>query len=123
MYLYTQRQASACLPHFIATHELHAVHPGRERVNEAIEFVEGRHIGNNFSQVTPENCPVLRCLLCALQEEESEPLCHGNLEHAPRGEAKAQNLVERGGRDSDTPTAMGKWLARNQLRLRAYGLT
>ena len=104
-------------------HELHAVHPGRERVNEAIEFVEGQLLATTSPRSPLENCPVLRCLLCALQEEESGAgSAMEILQMLREVKRKHKNLLSGTEDLPDTPTAMGKWLARNQLRLRAYGI-
>lgn len=104
-------------------HELHAVHPGRERVNEAIEFVEGRLLATTSPKSPLENCPVLRCLLCALQEEESGAGSAMEILNMLREVRRKHKTLLRGEEEiPDTPTAMGKWLARNQLRLRAYGI-
>jgi hypothetical protein len=104
-------------------HELHAVHPGRERVNEAIEFVEGQLLATTSPRSPLENCPVLRCLLRALQEEESGAgSAMEILQMLREVKRKHKGLLEGEEDVPDNPTAMGKWLARNQLRLRAYGI-
>jgi hypothetical protein len=114
------RRVRACL--IYRYHRLHEVHPGRERVNEAIEYVEGRLLSMKTPNPTLQDCPTFRCFARILQDEESGAGSASDILTLLRKVARDNKLLKGLEKLPDNSTAMGKWLARSQLRLRAYGI-
>lgn len=114
------RRVRACL--IYRYHRLHDAHPGRERVNEAIEYVEGRLLATKPPNSWLKDCPIFRCLARALLDEESGAGSASDILTLLRETAKAHTLLKGKEKLPKTATAMGKWLARNQFRLRGFGI-
>jgi hypothetical protein len=100
----------------------HEVHPGRERVNEAIEYVEGRLLSMKAPNPLPQDCPILRCFARVLQDEESGAGSASDILTLLRKVAKDNKLLKGLEKLPHNATAMGKWLARSQLQLRGLGI-
>jgi hypothetical protein len=114
------RRVRACL--IYRYHRLHEAHPGRERVNEAIEYVEGRLLATTPPKSSLKDCPIFRCLARAILDEESGAGSASDILTLLRETAKTHKLLQGKEKLPKTATAMGKWLARNQLRLRSFGI-
>ncbi len=107
---------------FFRCKDEHTAYPARDRVNEAIEYYEGRLLAKRQGPIVTKDCPVLRCFLHALDEEYGES---GSAEDVLKmlREVNLRNRVLKGGEKlPKNPTAMGKWLAKNQLLLQANGV-
>lgn len=103
--------------------EEHQTYPGRERVNEAIEYFEGKLLANRTGPIVSTDCPILRCFLLAIEEEDwgtgsADDILKMLRTVNERNRQKLKGKVTL----PKSPTAMGKWLVKNQLLLQAHGI-
>lgn len=103
--------------------EEHHAYPDRSRVTDAIEHFEGRLLANRIGPSVSADCPVLRCFLLATHDEEGGS---GSAEDVLRmlrlANERNRLQLNRKTKLPLNPTAMGKWLAKNQLNLQSHGI-
>ncbi len=103
-------------------HKEHKEHPGRERISQAIQFIEGRLLQHRHGPVSQKECPILRCFLRAVDEHESgSGSAHDILKMLRETQVQCR-ILQGAEKLPKNATAMGKWLTRNQLLLEAHGL-
>jgi hypothetical protein len=100
----------------------HQVYPGRDRVNQAIDYVEGKLLATRKGPIVTKDCPVLRCFLHATEEDDGGTGSGEEILKMLREVSKKNNLMKGAERLPKNPTAMGKWLVKNQLILQAHGI-
>lgn len=102
--------------------EEHRSYPGRERVNEAVDFVEGQLLAKRTGPIVTTNCPVLRCFLHATEEEGGGAGSAEDILKMLREINQRNKLLKGTEKLPKNPTAMGKWMVKNQLILQAHGI-
>jgi hypothetical protein len=100
-------------------HKEHGDYPGRERIAEASEYVEGRLLEHRKGPVVQNDDPVLRCLVQAARETESWAGSAQQLLNLLREVKKQSRLKGKFPRSAD---ALGIWLSKNHQLLLAQGI-
>ncbi|HWG42811.1 MAG TPA: hypothetical protein VN688_08505 [Gemmataceae bacterium] len=114
------RQVHALLAYqFRGEHEIYA---GRDRVNEAIDYVEGKLLASRKGPIVAKDCPVLRCFLHAIEENDGGTGSAEDILKMLREVRTKRKLTKGAEKLPNNPTAMGKWLVKNQLILQAHGI-
>lgn len=102
--------------------EENEVYPGRDRVNEAIDYVEGKLLATRKGPIVSADCPVLRSFLHAIEESDGGTGSAEDILKMLRELNKKSKLLKGAEKLPKSPTAMGKWLVKNQLLLQAHGI-
>jgi hypothetical protein len=68
------------------------------------------------------DCPVLRCFLHAIEENDGRTGSAEDVLKMLREVKKKTHLMKAAEKLPKNPTAMGKWLVKNQLILQAHGI-
>ena len=100
----------------------HGGYPGRERVSEAIEYVEGRLLHDRKVAVVQTECPVLRCFMRGTEDEGSGADSAAGILRWLREINRQHKLLNGAEKLPKNATTMGKWLVNNVLLLRAKGI-
>lgn len=95
---------------------------GRERVSDAIEFVEGKLLATRRGPMVTQDCPVLRCFLKAVEDHEGGAGSADDVLRMLRQVKKSHTLLRHAERLPPNPTAMGIWMTKNLLLLQAHGI-
>lgn len=97
-------------------------YPGRDRLNEAIDYFEGKLLATRTGPVVAADCPVLRCFLRAVDEEDGGTGSADDILRMLREVSQRTRILKGAEKLPKNPTAMGKWLVKNQLLLQAHGI-
>jgi len=103
-------------------HEENGEHPGRERISEAIEFVEGKLLAHRRGPVVDEDCPVMRCFLRAVEDDEGGSVSANDILRMLSATNQKHRLLRGAEKLPKNATAMGMWLVKNHFLLQAHGL-
>lgn len=96
--------------------------PRKERVTEGLDFVEGKLLSTRAACADLQACPTARCFRRLLEDDEGGQGSAEEVLILLRRVAKKHRVLRGGELLPNNAIAMGKWLARNQLRLRSYGI-
>lgn len=97
-------------------------YPGRDRINEATEYFEGKLLAKRIGPTVTKDCPVLRCFLRAIEDEDGGTGSADDILKMLRRVNSENRLTKGKEKLPKNPTAMGKWLTKNQLLLQANGI-
>lgn len=103
-------------------HRKHGEYPGRERVTEAIEHVEGQLLEHRRGPTIEATCPVLRCFLRAVVDHECGAGSARDILQMLRDTQTIHRILRGAEKLPKNETAMGMWLVTNQQVLRAHGV-